>query len=180
MLTVRARPGLSLFFALLGLALSLPAVAQWKWRDADGKVQYSDRPPPPGVAEKDVLQRPGSANKNIQVISTAPLGGGPASAPAEPASRPAPRAESKADAELEARRRKAESEAAAKAKAEEQKNAAIKNENCSQARNYLRTLEDGQRVSRTNEKGEREILDDKQRADEMRRARSVASSDCAK
>lgn len=167
-----------LIFALLGLALSLPAAAQWKWRDAEGKVQYSDRPPPAGVAEKDILQQPASATKRIQVISSTPLGGAAASAPVEAASRP--RVESKADAELEARRRKAEQEQLAKARADEQKNAAIKSDNCNQARSYLRTLEDGMRVSRTNEKGEREILDDKQRAAEIQRARGVMNSDCAK
>nr|WP_316638833.1 DUF4124 domain-containing protein [uncultured Roseateles sp.] len=175
MTTARAQ----LIFALLGLALSLPAAAQWKWRDAEGKVQYSDRPPPPGVTEKDILQQPGAATKRIQVISTAPLGGA-ASAPAEAALKPTAKAEAKADAELEARRRKAEQEQQAKAKADEQKNAAVKSDNCNQARNYLRTLEDGMRVSRTNDKGEREILDDKQRAAEIQRARGVMNNDCAK
>ena len=54
-----------LFQALMPLGLSAllllmagPALAQWKWRDAAGKVQYSDLPPPAGVAEKDILQRP--------------------------------------------------------------------------------------------------------------------------
>jgi len=175
MTTVRAH----LIFALLGLALCLPAAAQWKWRDADGKVQYSDRPPPAGVAEKDILQQPVSATKRIQVISTVPLGGA-ASVPTDAASRPNAKAEAKADAELEARRRKAVQEQQAKTKADEQKNAAIKSDNCTQARSYLRTLEDGMRVSRTNEKGEREILDDKQRAAEIQRARGVVGSDCAK
>ncbi|MBT9458709.1 MAG: DUF4124 domain-containing protein [Burkholderiaceae bacterium] len=173
MTTVRAH----LIFALLGLALCQPAAAQWKWRDAEGKVQYSDRPPPSGVADKDILQQPASATKRIQVISTVPLGGA-ASAPAEAA--PKPKVETKADAELEARRRKAEQEQQAKAKADEQKNVQIKQENCSQARSYLRTLEDGMRVSRTNDKGEREILDDKQRAAEIQRARGVMNNDCAK
>jgi hypothetical protein len=33
-------------------------------------------------------------------------------------------------------------------------------------------------MARVNDKGEREVLDDKARADEMRRARDVIASDC--
>jgi hypothetical protein len=35
-------------------------------------------------------------------------------------------------------------------------------------------------MARVNEKGEREILDDKMREDEMKRARDMVASDCAK
>ena len=42
---------------LLAALVALPtqAAMQWKWRDAQGQVQYSDRPPPPGVSDKDIL-----------------------------------------------------------------------------------------------------------------------------
>jgi hypothetical protein len=33
-------------------------------------------------------------------------------------------------------------------------------------------------MARTNDKGEREILDDKARADEMRRTREIIAADC--
>ena len=174
MFRVRAR---FMMLALLGLALSTPALAQWKWRDAQGQVLYSDRPPPQSVPEKDILQTPVAATRRIQVISSLPLG---ASAPAETASQPKVKAESKSDAEAEARRVKAEQEQAAKASADEQKNAAARSENCSRARGYLRSLESGLRITRTTETGEREILDDKQRSLEMQRARNVMNSDCAK
>ena len=43
----------------------------------------------------------------------------------------------------------------------------------------MRTLESGMRLARTNDKGEREILDDKQRADETQRTRQdVIAADC--
>ena len=41
---------------LLGMAA--PADAQWMWRDPDGRVTASDRPPPATVADKDILSRP--------------------------------------------------------------------------------------------------------------------------
>ena len=43
---------------------------------------------------------------------------------------------------------------------------------------YARTLDDGLRIVRTNEKGEREYMDDKQRAEEVRRTREGLASDC--
>jgi hypothetical protein len=51
-------------------------------------------------------------------------------------------------------------------------------ENCRNARSQIAALESGQRIARINDKGEREVLDDKGRAEEMRRAREVANSDC--
>ena len=36
-------------FTLFGATLALPVAAQWKWRGANGQMQYSDLPPPPGV-----------------------------------------------------------------------------------------------------------------------------------
>ncbi len=166
-----------MMLALLGLTLSTPVLAQWKWRDAQGQVLYSDRPPPFSVPEKDILQTPVAATQRIRVISSLPLG---ASAPAQTPSQPQAKSESKSDAEAQAQRSKAEQEQAAKARADEQKNAAARAENCRQARSYLRSLDSGMRIARTKENGEREILDDKQRALEIQRARNVISSDCAK
>ena len=80
--------------------------------------------------------------------------------------------------ELEARRKKAEAEQATKGKAEEERIAALKTDNCARARAYLRTLDSGIRVTRTNEKGEREFLDDKQRAGETQHARDAIAADC--
>ena len=158
-----------LTLALVGAAFAGPVAAQWKWRAANGQIQYSDLPPPPGVAEKDILQRPTAAT----LRAAAP-------APAAPAASAPPLSPKLIDPELEAKRKKAEQEEAVKAKAEEQRVAAAKAENCKRARDQIRTLESGQRMARINEKGEREILDDKMRADEMKRARDLANADCAK
>lgn len=164
---MRCRP-LLVCLALAGAVLALPAAAQWKWRGANGQIQYSDLPPPPGVAEKDILQRPSAAS----LRAAAALGSTPASAP--------PLVPKGVDPELEAKRKKTEQDEAVKAKAEEQKVAAAKAENCKRARDQMRTLESGMRMARVNEKGEREVLDDKMRAEELKRARDVANADCAK
>ena len=80
--------------------------------------------------------------------------------------------------ELEARLRKEEQQKAAKLKAESEKLAAQKADNCNRARMQLRGLDEGLRVARVNEKGERELLDDKGRAEEAARNREVINADC--
>ncbi len=83
------------------------------------------------------------------------------------------------DPELEAKRKKAEADAAAKNKAEQEKIAALKVDNCSRARAQMTTLKSGIRLAQTNAKtGEREFMDDKQRADETRRVQDVITNDC--
>ncbi len=156
--------------SLLGAALALPAAAQWKWRDARGQVQYSDLPPPPGVVDKDILQRPNGSFQRALPPSAAA-----ASAPASAASGLVPKT---VEPELEAKRKKEEEAEAAKKQAEEKRIAAAKADNCNRAKAHARSLDSGLRVARVNEKGEREIIDDKMRAEEARRAREVMASDC--
>lgn len=171
-----------LFTALLATSLSLPAEAQWKWKDKRGLVQYSDLPPPLGTPEQDIITRPGSqrartAAPGAEASASSSLSMATATGPASAASGTAlaPRT---ADPELEARRKKQEAEQAAKGKAEEQRIAAARAENCSRARAQVKTLDSGIRLARANEKGEREFLDDKQRAEETKRAKDVVASDC--
>lgn len=152
--------------ALVGATLAMPAAAQWKWRSKSGQIQYSDTPPPAGTPDQDILQRPNSQRRP----NAAPAPAASAASAAASAARVEP--------ELEAKRKKAEQDEAAKKKAEDDKLAAQRADNCARAKSYLRTLDDGIRIARTNEKGEREILDDKQRADEQRRAKEAISNDC--
>jgi type IV secretory pathway VirB10-like protein len=149
------------------LLAALPATAQWKWKDARGQVVISDVPPPREIPDRDVLQKPDVVTR--RAAQPAPA----ASAPAQESV-----AKAKADPELEARKKKSEQEQSDKVKAEEDKVAAQRAENCRRARSHMATLDSGIRLSRTNEKGEREILDDKQVADEVNRTRQIISSDC--
>ncbi len=159
---------------LAGLAMAsstAQAGLQWKWRDASGAIQYSDRPPPAGTPEQNILNRP-SVSRAVVKAAEAASG---ASASAAAAQGAAPKA---SDPELEARRKKAEDDKLAKQKAEEEKAAKQRAENCQRARGYQRTLQDGIRLSRTNAKGEREILDDKARAEEMQRTQDALQTNC--
>lgn len=166
---MRLRPSI-LCLALLGATLALPAAAQWKWRGVNGQIQYSDLPPPPGVSDKDILQRPGS-----NTLRGAPSAAAPASAASAPLLAP-----KGLEPELDAKRKKAEQEQAEKIKADEQRVAAAKADNCRRAREQMRSLDSGMRMARINEKGEREVMDDKMRAEEMKRAREMADADCAR
>ena len=84
------------------------------------------------------------------------------------------------DPDLEAKRKKAEGDVAAKKKADQERVAAAKADNCNRAQAQLRDFESGLRVIRTNEKGEREYLDEKQRAEESKHAKDMIAADCAK
>lgn len=166
---------------MLGLSLAGSVAAQWKWRDAQGQVQYSDRPPPQSVPARDILGKPpGSDTLTVREMGSARSVVTPASA----ASAPEGAAASKAPADVRAaqnqaaaRQRQAEADEA-KRKADEEKFAKQRADNCRRAQDYVRTLESGSRVARMNDKGEREFLDDAQRASELQRSRELVSSEC--
>jgi hypothetical protein len=153
--------------AVLGALLAVPAQAQWKWRDKNGQTQYSDLPPPSGIAESDILQRPAQR--------TAPAAVAAASGAASGAPALAPKG---SDPALEAKRRQAEQDVAAKKKAEDEKVAIAKADNCMRAKAQMRTLDSGVRIARTNDKGEREFMDDTARAAEAKRTQDIIGSDC--
>jgi hypothetical protein len=162
------RKGLTLvLLAGLAAAVCLPAQAQWKWRDKTGQITVSDLPPPRGTPDADILQRPDPA---LLARPAAAAASGPASA--VPAPRPP------VDRELQARKQAAEQEQAAAKQAEDQRQAERRAQNCRNARGQLLALDSGQRMARINEKGEREMMDDKMRAESARQARDVIASDC--
>lgn len=140
----------SLLFALLASAGAAGDI--YTWKDKDGKVHYSDNPPP-APTEIRTLDKP---------------------APSPPAAAGG----SVAEQELEFRKRRAAaSEAQAKAD-KEKAEAEERRRNCEIARGQLAALESGQRIVRTRADGEREYLDDEQRAAEIERARKMMNDWC--
>jgi hypothetical protein len=160
---------------LLACGLSGQAFAQWKWKDKNGHVQYSDLPPPQTVSDAEILQRPTGGSRRAPAMAP---NSAQAAASAMAASAAASGAVKAVEPELEAKRRKQAEEEASKRRAEEEKANAARAENCQRAKAQLRALDDGMRMARVNAKGEREVLDDKARADESKHARDVISSDC--
>ncbi len=162
---------------LLGLTLTaaIAAQAQYQWVDKDGRRVFSDRPPPADIPDKNVLTQP----RGARAPQAAPVAG-PAASASEPASaataaRPPAAGVDKA---LEEKKKQNEAAEAARKKADEERAAASRAENCKRAMSAKATLESGMRMARVNDKGEREVLDDAQRAAELKRVNAIIASDC--
>jgi len=168
---------------LLSLCL-LPALAcaQWQWVDKDGRRVFSDQPPPADVPTSKILRQPGA--RAPQAASTTPATT-PAAPTAAAATAAAPASQSAAapkvsgqDKALLEKKKQAEAAEAAKRKEEEEKIAAARADNCERSRSAKASFDSGLRIVRTNEKGEREFLDDKQRAAEVQRLEGLIARDC--
>lgn len=158
----------------LALACTLPivAAAQWQWLDKDGRKVFSDKSPPPDVPAGNILRQPG-----MRAAMT------PEAAAAAAAKAPVPAVAASGaghDKELEARRKQAEAAEAEKKKAREAEMQAQRDDNCKRARQAKANFDSGVRISRVNDKGEREIMDDSQRAAEVKQLEMVIGRDCAK
>lgn len=150
---------------LAGLALAGIAQAQIKcWTDADGKRACGDAPPP------------GAKVTTVKVPS--------APANAAPAAKGAAAKDAKkgpltpAEREQDYRKRQAEAQKSALKAEEEKKDADAKRDNCERSREMLRSLESGQRILRTDSKGERYYMDDTQREQEAGKARQLVQQNC--
>lgn len=154
-----------------GLFLTLPAAAQtYKWTDKDGKIHYSDQPPPSAAKDESVIKRAKNAPPPPAATAGAPA--------AEKGKNAAPKAATPQEQEAEFRKRQvanAEKEAAEKKKADD---AAEKKTNCDAAKAQLANLQAGGRITRNNAKGEREFLSDQEVAQEIERGKKAAASWC--
>jgi hypothetical protein len=156
-------------------ALSSGVYAQWQWLDKDGRKIFSDRAPPPDVPDKNIVKRPGQHKAALNPVEAEALGSGAAASASSAASAPKI---SGVDKDLADKKKKAEQADVAKRKAEEDKVAKTKADNCVRAKQAKAGLESGVRISRTNQQGEREILDDAARAAESQRIQGIIDSDC--
>ena len=165
-------------FLILGFACALPLAvnAQWQWVDNAGKKVFSDQAPPLEVPEKNILRRPAGNASRMNVNPAPPTEGSATAAAPQPApSGPKPTG---VDKELEEKARKAADAEKAKKAAEAEKIAKAKADNCAQAHQSKATFDSGIRVARLNASGEREILDDAQRAAELKRAQAAIDQNC--
>jgi hypothetical protein len=152
-----------LLAALVGCLLAMPALGDmYKWTDAEGKVHYSDQPPPPNVKQS------GTVKPRTPASTAAPEAGG---APAA-----APKTTAEQDAEFNRRRMEAaEREAADKKVADA---AAEKKRYCTDAKAELARMRSGIRVAKFDDKGEPVYLSDAEIAREAARAKQVADAAC--
>lgn len=158
--------GLSLVMALA------PAVSQaeiYKWKDKNGVIRYSDIPPPSNVPHESLGKKAGKAPTAVDapaaVPETAPV---PDSGVQQVPEEVTPDAEVKRQEE-EAARKQAEA-------AESEQRA--KQENCTTARANLANFEQGGRVYKMNEKGEREYLGDAELAAGLEKAQAEVDKYC--
>jgi hypothetical protein len=168
--------------AALALALATPVAAQWAWRDAAGKMVFSDQPPPPSVGEKNIVRRPAPAAAAPSHIESPPAleqpgdEAKPAAAPPSPARQTA--SPSVADRELASRVRQQQLAEAQKKAAEDEARRAQIAENCERLRSYQRALDEGLRIARVNAAGENVVLEDAERAAESARTRLLIDQQC--
>jgi hypothetical protein len=159
---------------LLALACALPvlSLAQWQWIDKDGRKVFSDQSPPAEVPAKNILRRPGSKAPQAPPADAAAAASQPARAAAS-----APKLAGK-DKELQEKKKLAEAADAEKKRAKEDEIAKSRADNCARAKQSKATFDSGVRISTTNDKGERVIMDDAGRAAETKRLEGIIASDC--
>jgi hypothetical protein len=148
-----AMPSLSLqrlFLSAILAAACSGALAQYSWLDSRGVKQYSDMPPPSDVPASRILKAPGG--RSAQAAGAADS---PAAAP------------SLAEREADFRKRRAQAQESEREAEERRRRYAEFARNCEQARNYARALDSGQRIGRLDAGGERQYLDDGQKAREV-------------
>ena len=146
-----------LAIALLIAALAPVAWGQaYKWRDASGRIQYSDTPPPPGAKDVQKLSRPAGASS--------------AAAPAA--------AKSVAEQDAEFRKRLLEKQEAQAKQAKAAEDEQVRERNCTQAKGQLAALESGARMVQMNAKGESIPLDDAERERAKQDAQRAVESWC--
>jgi hypothetical protein len=146
--------------AMLALLAPIAAYGQLlKCIGPDGRVEYATECAP-GAKE---------VQTGIQATREGPSSSGAAS----------PQQKSIAEREAEFRKRQMEGAEAQKKEAAKATELAQDRENCERARIYLRSLQEGHRISQIDPRtGERVFLEDSARAGEIARAQSAVDSNC--
>jgi hypothetical protein len=174
---VRAAPFAALAICtIVTLVLPAGAQAQWAWRDAAGNITYSDSPPPADVRPDAILHQPSPVEP---ARNDAGNGRSDGSAPAaRETPRPPSPAKSLAEQEADFRKRQAAREKAEQKQAEDEAKAAQRAADCNQARGYLEMVEGGTRLLRPDASGNRNFMDDEQRAAEIAKTREQIAKNC--
>ena len=144
------------------LAAGSAAAQMYRWVDKDGKVRYGDTPPP------------GAKTSSIKAPTPATGEAAPQAATKDAKKGPLTPAEQ----EQEYRKRQADERKAAAKSDAEGRGKAERNENCERTREYLRSLESGQRIARVNPSGERYYLEESQVAQEVAKAQQSVQQAC--
>jgi hypothetical protein len=173
--------------ALLTISLGAAALAhaQWGWTDKDGRRVFSDQAPPNSVPDKSIFKQPAGKGpvtitpiKEETAADKATAEAAKAAGEATKAVAPKAAASSPADIAADKKKKELEAAVAAKKKAEADKFAAAQATNCAEAKKSKVSLSSGVRIGVINDKGEREFMNDKDRAAQNKRADEVIASEC--
>ena len=146
----------------LTAAISSAHAQTYQWKDSNGRTIISDTPQP-------------GAGKNARTIGGPP----PATSIGEKTEEKTAEApKTMADKDLEFKKRQQEAKEKAEKLAKEQAASAERKENCTRAGRSLAALESNQPMATLGDKGERQIMDSQQRAQEMERARRFMAESC--
>jgi hypothetical protein len=183
---------LLLALCCLPLVLSFTASAEiYKWKDKSGKIQYSDSPPLSNIPYT-TLSGKKAAQPAAPAQAPAPATAQPMPAPGSkagktPANMPPGGPQAPADPEASKEKvpqelkDKAAQDAANKQQDEAKKtaDAQAKDQACKSARSRLAQFEQGGRIYKVNEKGEREYFGDKEIAAELQKAKDDVAANCS-
>jgi len=172
-----------LFFGLLLGCLThadFAAAQMYQWRDTNGRVVFSDTPPPPGTPPGNIIKAPKGRTAPPPAPAAAAAG---ADGPAKDAAAPGGTAPTgpKSVAERDAEYKKRQADAAEKSKKDQEATAEAQRREgiCRGLRNSLASLEGGQRVRKVDDKGEPYFVDDAERAKDISRLRQeLTASKC--
>jgi len=142
------------------LAAGPAAAVLYKWVDANGRVSYSDQPPP--------------GNVKAEIV------GGSGASPATTAAVAPDAVRDMASQELELKKRAAQRVAEQKKTEKQRADAVAQQQACADARNQIRMLDSDQLIlNRINEKGEPVYLDEAMRNKERDRLGLQIRENCA-
>lgn len=164
---------------LWGLSLALmvfTATANaeiYKWKDKNGVVRYSDIPPPSNVPHQSLGKK---TSKEPAATPEAPTAApAPDAAPVAAPQQKTPEEPPMVDADKQQKEEEAARQKAAAAEAEQKQ----KQELCANAKAKLQSLQQGGRIYKMNEKGEREFMDDSALAQGVADAQAEVDKNCS-
>ena len=141
--------------------IALPMLANaeiYKWKDKNGTVRYTDTPPPSNIKQESIGGK--KLTKPTGQAPLAPVANTDATAGKDEMKGKVPNQNLESPDEIAAKLRQKNAETEKNNKKEKEAQAKIKEENCKASKANLASYQQGGRVYKMNEKGEREYLDD--------------------
>jgi hypothetical protein len=136
---------------ILSVASTLSHAEIYKWKDKDGSIRYTDTPPPSNIKQETMGSKKAvkPTSEPAPIVSEQPI-------TSKDAKKEALNKEDEA-----AKKRQDDAEVEKKNKQNKEKQDAVKAENCKTAKANLENYNQGGRLYRMNEKGERVYMGDK-------------------